>query len=166
MSKKYPRGEFTLKININTVRFRERQEWKLSCQRLNVMKMSNRCPFLPKVSSEKRRFPDSNDSVQCQIVFGKREEISCFIIRFQIIRKRVQPIRWRSIALCSAWRLLFTHLTLRLSSASCLLIGICSIFSFNATATELSLLQCLSRHLVQIHFRKCISQSPGGITGL
>lgn len=61
MSNKYPNGEVTLDISIILGGSRETQKWRLSCQKLNVMEMSEWCPCLPKVS-KKRHFPDSNVS--------------------------------------------------------------------------------------------------------
>lgn len=55
MSNRHPTGEVTLKLII-LGRSREKQKWRLSCQRLNAMKMSECGPCLQKVFSNKGIF--------------------------------------------------------------------------------------------------------------
>lgn len=88
MSNRHPNGDVTLKLTI-LGRSREKQKRRLSCQRLNAMKMSECGSCLQKVFSNKGIFLILMFVSNAKLYMVT--EISCNLIRFKIIRERLAP---------------------------------------------------------------------------
>lgn len=91
MSNKYPNGVVTHKISNVLGRLRERKKWRMSCQRLNAMKMSERCPCLLKGRLYKQKgiflIPVFVSDGKLYMAGG----ITCNLIRCKIIKQRLAP---------------------------------------------------------------------------